>query len=87
MLATDGVSSFIIFLYAHGRIQWTSGDGSGGKDGFGGREALAGINSGDGFNYITIPGSQTPDIINIDETSNVGIPGVWMFQTVKSMQL
>ena len=27
----------------------------------------------------------TSDIINIDETSNVGIPGVWMFQIAKGM--
>ena len=56
-----------MFLYADGEIQWTNG-------------ALAGINVGDGVNSITIPGSLTPSIINITQTSNVGIPGVWMFQ-------
>ena len=80
VLATDGYASFVTFLYAYGEIQWTTGDTSGGFNGLGGDEAVAGINGGDGVNYFTIPGSSTPDIINIDETSNVGIPGVWMFQ-------
>ena len=69
-----------MFLYADGRIQWTTGDDSNGINGLGGTEALAGINVGDGVNSITIPGSLTPDIINITQTSNVGIPGVWMFK-------
>ena len=69
-----------MFLYADGEIQWTTGDNSGGIDGFGGTEALAGINAGDGVNSVTIPGSLTPNIINITQTSNVGIPGVWIFK-------
>ena len=85
VLASDGYESFVIFLYAYGRIQWTTGDMFGGVNGLGGDEAIAGISAGDGVNYFTIPGSQTPNIINIDETSNVGIPGIWMFQVGKSM--
>ena len=69
-----------MFLYADGMIQWTTGDDSGGFNGLGGTEALAGINAGDGINSVTIPGSLTPDIINIAQTSNVGIPGIWMFK-------
>ena len=61
-------------------MQWTTGDDSDGINGLGGTEALAGINAGDGVNSITIPGSLTPNIINITQTSNVGIPGVWMFK-------
>ena len=80
VLATDGYKSFVMFLYAYGKIQWTTGDRSGGFNGLGGNEAVAGINAADGINYFNIPGSSTPDIIKIDETSNVGIPGVWMFQ-------
>ena len=74
------MESFVIFLYADERIQWTTGDSSGGSDGFGGTEAVAGINAGDGINFVTIPGSLTPSIINITQTSNVGIPGIWMFR-------
>ena len=66
-------------MYAEGGIQWTTGDISGGIDGLGGTEALAGINAGNGINHVTVPGSRTPSIINITRTSNVGIPGVWMF--------
>ena len=83
VLATALKCSFVIFLYPNGKIQWTTGDDSGGIDGLNGTEALAGINVGDGVNNITIPGSLTPSIINITQTSNVGIPGVWMFQVGK----
>ena len=61
-------------------MQWTTGDNSGGDDGLGGMEALAGINAGDGETFITIPGSRTSSIINITQTSNIGIPGIWIFQ-------
>ena len=67
-------------MYADGRIQWTTGDNSGGYKGLFGTEALAGINAGDSINNVTVPGSRTLSIINIARTSNVGIPGVWMFQ-------
>ena len=69
-----------MFLYADGEIQWTTADGSGGINGLHGTEAPAGINAGDGVNNMTIPGSLTPSIINITQTSNVGIPGVWIFK-------
>ena len=32
------------------------------------------------MNHVTIPGSLTSSIVDIDETSNVGIPGVWIFR-------
>ena len=66
-------------------MQWTTGDISGGYHGLYGTEALAGINAGDNINHITVPGSQSPDIINITRTSNIGIPGVWMFRVGRSM--
>ena len=80
VLVTTVTDSFVILLYADGEIQWTTGDASGGVDGLGGTEAVVGINVGDGINSITIPGSMTPSIINIAQTSNVGIPGMWIFQ-------
>ena len=85
ILATSLTQSFVIFLYADGEVQWTTGDDSGGSDGLGGNEALAGINAGDGENNITIPGSLTPGIINITQTSNVDIPGVWIFKVGEGM--
>ena len=86
MLATNEHKSFAIFQYAHGRIQWTTGDASGGNNGLGGTEAVAGINFGNAHDFppFTLPGSLTPEILRIDETSNVGIPGVWIFQIGES---
>ena len=79
-MITDGRRSFVIFLYANGEIQWTTGDASGGTNGFGGTAAQVGFNAGDGIRFASVPGSQTRDIVNIDSTSNVGIPGVWVFR-------
>ena len=70
----------MIFNYADGEIKWTTGDDSGGLNGVGGTEAQVGFNAGDGIRFASVPGSQTPDIINIDTTSNVGIAGVWIFR-------
>ena len=66
-------------------MQWTTGDYSGGWDGLGGTEAVVGINAGDLINFITVPGSRTPNIINIINRSNIDIPGVWMFKVDECM--
>lgn len=70
VLVTDGSLSFVIFLY--GEIQWTAASGN--------NQALVGVNAGDGVNQLNVPESLTADIINITTTSNVGVPGVWIFQ-------
>ena len=82
-MATNGLNSFIIFLYADNGIQWTTGDASNGTNGFGGVAAQVGFNAGDGVRYELVPGSRTHDILNISTTSNVGIPGTWIFQVDK----
>ena len=79
-MLSDGTLSFAIFLYADGGIQWTTGDNSGGAGGRGGTPAVAGVNAGDGIQSATVPGSKTQDIINIAMTSNVEIPGMWVFK-------
>ena len=38
---------------------------------------------GDGENFFNIPGSRTPEIINITQTSNVDNPGMWIFITTR----
>lgn len=48
--------------------------------GLGGTPATVGIDSGDMVNFMSVPGSGTADVINISSTSNVGIPGMWLFQ-------
>lgn len=78
-MATNGATSFVIFLYADDGIQWTTGD-TDGMNGFGGTPAQVGFNAGDGTRYASVPGSQTPEIINISTTSNVAVPGVWIFR-------
>ena len=78
ILAAGLNASFVMFLYSD--IQWTTGDASGGKFGFGGIEAFAGINGCDGVNDVIIPGSLTPAIIGITGTSNVNRSGAWMFR-------
>ena len=67
VLATSATTSFVIFLYADGEMQYNN-------------NALAGINDGDSNNAITIHGSQTASVFNITQNSNVGIPGIWMFE-------
>lgn len=40
----------------------------------------AGFNAGDGKRYFNIPGSRTADVVNVEETTNVGYPGRWVFR-------
>ncbi|XP_072740487.1 alpha-tectorin [Ciconia boyciana] len=80
VLITDGVSSFALFNYHE--ISWTTGTASGGDPltGLGGVMAQAGFNGGNITNFFSIPGSRTPDIVNIEETTNVNVPGRWAFK-------
>ena len=81
MLVTDGRLSFVIFLYAEGLIQWTTGDDRGGTNGLGGIPAQVGFNAGNGGEYASVNGSLTPDIVNIDDRiGNTGLKGVWVFR-------
>ena len=73
----------MIFLYADGGIQWTTGDANGGIDGLGGNPARVGLNAGDGIHFVNVPGSATSSIINIADTSNVCIAGMWIFRVDK----
>ena len=73
-------------MFLYGNLQWTTGDSSGGSSGLNGTEALVGISAGDGRrNSITVPGSITPNITNVINTSNIGIPGMWMFKVDECM--
>ncbi|XP_041425680.1 alpha-tectorin [Xenopus laevis] len=80
VLTSNGKLAFIILNY--GPITWTTGKASGGDPltGLGGIPAQAGFNSGDKTHYFNIPGSRTPDIVNIKKTSNVNTPGRWVFE-------
>uniref|UniRef100_A0A8C9V4C8 Sushi, nidogen and EGF like domains 1 n=1 Tax=Scleropages formosus TaxID=113540 RepID=A0A8C9V4C8_SCLFO len=81
VLITDGELSFTIFHYHN--ITWTTGmHASSGGDlaGLGGIAAQAGFNAGDGRRYFNIPGSRTDDVVDVEETTNVGYPGRWVFR-------
>ena len=81
VLITDGECSFVTYLYADRRIQWTTGDGrSEGQGGLGGIPAVAGFDAGDETRFFSIPGSGTPDIVDIELTSNIGVDGQWTFR-------
>lgn len=74
ILVGDGLNSFVIFLYADDMINWTMGSES---DGI---HAGVGFNAGDGIRFAVVPESQTSAIVDIETTSNVGVPGQWIFQ-------
>ncbi|CAG5861826.1 unnamed protein product [Menidia menidia] len=81
VLITDGELSFTIFQY--NSITWTTGmhaSSGGNMTGLGGIAAQAGFNAGDGMRYFNIPGSRTADVVNVEETTNVGYPGRWVFR-------
>lgn len=67
---SDGMKSFVLFLYADDLIQWALHNGN---------SPQVGINDIDG-QYFSVPGALTPNIINVVNTSNVGRPGLWVFQ-------
>ena len=60
-------------------IQWTTGDNDGGVNGLGGTAAQVGINRGDGVEAVIVNGSRANDITDIFRNSNVGVPGVFIF--------
>ena len=64
-------SSFVIFHYAD--IQWTTTTSTN-------LHAQVGFDNADGVNYYQVPGALNQSVININETSNVGIPGKWVFK-------
>ncbi|XP_046338970.2 sushi domain-containing protein 2-like isoform X2 [Haliotis rufescens] len=80
VLITDSLQSFVIFNY--NKIEWTTGSNSGGvtTTGLGGNPAQAGFNAGDQKTYMEIPGARKNAVLNLTLTSNVNIPGKWVFR-------
>ncbi len=58
LILTDGTDPLLPagsnVAFCYGDMQWTTGDASGGMNGFGGTAAIVGANMGDGINYIQI---------------------------------
>jgi hypothetical protein len=72
VLSTDGDRSFVFFLYHD--IQWTRPDNNPNS------YAQAGFNSGDGIVFEVLPFSNTADIIQLVNRSNVNIPGLFAYR-------
>ena len=79
ILATDGMTSYSIFLYEDQGIQWTTSDRNGGIDGLEGNPALVGFDSGSGV-VFNLPGSGTNEILSLNSSSNIGVPGVFVYR-------
>ncbi|XP_071969230.1 alpha-tectorin-like [Engystomops pustulosus] len=84
VLSTDETNTFI--MYNYGDIQWITGTNADGDleglsyDVPGRTPALAGGNSGQINSYFKIPASLTSSMMNITSTSNVDVPGRWVFK-------
>ena len=65
VIAADQQMTFVFFIY--GDIQW--GDG-----------ANIGFSAGDGTSSFMVPGALTNQTLNIDEGSNVGVTGVYIYR-------
>lgn len=76
-----GAGNFDI-QFRYDRLEWTTGNASGGSGGLGGTPAQAGYDAGNNTNFFTLPGSRTAAVLDLDDTSNVSLstPGLWYFQ-------
>lgn len=79
--------SYVILLYAD--LQWTAAESCNGADGGSGSDsengcaisAQVGFSAGDmGLRFFALNGSGTEDVLQLNSTSNVNRPGVWIFQ-------
>ena len=67
VLASDGSITYVIFIY--GDIQW------------GTRRTTVGFNGGSRLRSYNLPESfSTAAVLNLESTSNVGRPGVYIFR-------
>jgi hypothetical protein len=78
--ADTGAGNFDID-FRYDTLQWTTGSASGGVAGLGGTPAQAGFDAGDSRNFLTLPGSRTSQVLDLQNTSNVGaeVPGLYSF--------
>ena len=66
LVITDGTDAILPpgnnVSFCYGDMQWTTGDASDGINGFGGFPAVAGINNGDGINYVQLGAYDTSGV-------------------------
>ena len=65
VLATDSVQTIAVFIYYN--INWGAG-------------AQIGFYAGDGYTSFMFPEALSNQTLNIDERSNVGEPGVFVYR-------
>ena len=67
--------------FRYDRLEWTTGDASGGIGGLGGIPAQAGFDAGNFVDFFTLPGSRTGAVLDLQNTTNVagGENGFWSF--------
>jgi hypothetical protein len=79
-LRDQGAGNFDV-EFRYDRLNWTTGNASGGVNGLGGTPAQAGYDAGNGTNFFTLPGSRTAGVLNLASATNVagGSPGLWSY--------
>ncbi len=86
VVTSDGESSFALLLYADNLLQWMTGDSDGGVNGLGGDRADVGFVGDDSSDNFFLPASNTSAVLNLDETTNTGVGGVWLFRVNGSVE-
>jgi len=74
------VTSTFDVEFRYNRLEWTTGDASGGTGRLGGTPATAGIDAGDTVNAVALPGSGTAAVLDLVNLSNVAEPGVFEYR-------
>ena len=75
--------SVVVFLYAD--MQWAMADSQSRSSGSG-RSGISDVNDfaavefSNGIEFDEIPGSYMEDILHINSTSNIAVPGMWIFR-------
>ncbi|KAJ8969010.1 hypothetical protein NQ317_007371 [Molorchus minor] len=77
VLITDGVDTYVEFLYPENGLQWIQGTGD--ETGLPDARAQAGIISPDG-RLFTLPGSGTEKVRNLERWSNIGLEGRFIYK-------
>jgi len=80
VIATNGRQSYAIFNYLDGGIRWSSADNTGGVNGIGAGGAQVGFNGGDGVHFYVRPEVVNNLILQLDDNSNVCVPGKYVFR-------
>nr|XP_023027888.1 nidogen-2-like [Leptinotarsa decemlineata] len=77
VISSDGMETFVEFLYPEDGIQWIQGTGD--ESGLPDARAQAGIISPEG-DIFSLPGSGTEQVNNLEKWSNMGLEGQYIFK-------